>query len=131
MTKRLVVRVRLDDDDDDENAEAVELPGKHVVCANCEGHGTHLRPGMREHAYTWEEFNEAFHDDEDREAYFERGGKYDVQCETCRGLRVVVVVDESITLDERQREAFELLRRRQRDEREYQALCRSEARFGC
>ena len=81
----------------DEEGEEIDyaVPGKHAVCPNCEGHGMHLRPGMREHAYTREEFDEAFHDEEDRAEYFKRGGIYDVTCETCGGRRVVVVADES------------------------------------
>jgi hypothetical protein len=71
-----------------------ELPSRFEVCSRCDGHGTHLTPSIGEYAYSEEEFNEAFDDDEDREAYFERGGKYDVRCETCHGKRVEEVVDE-------------------------------------
>ncbi len=53
-------------EDDDGIEQSVDLPGKHQVCGNCDGHGTHLREGMREHAYTSEEFEDAFHDEEDR-----------------------------------------------------------------
>lgn len=70
------------------------LPSKFDVCHDCEGHGTHLAGGIREHAYTADELDEAFDDDEDRAAYFTRGGRYDVECETCHGQRVVAVVDE-------------------------------------
>lgn len=81
-------------DETDEETE-IELPGKHEVCGRCEGHGTHLNPSIGQHAFTAEEFNEAFHDDEDREQYFKRGGIYDVPCERCGGGRVVVVADEA------------------------------------
>lgn len=100
--------------DDEGNETEISLPGKHAVCGNCEGHGSHLRPGMREHAYTREEFDEAFHDEEDRAAYFERGGVYDVTCETCGGRRVVVVADEARCSAA---ELAELERWRQQDER--------------
>lgn len=77
----------------DEGEEVVHaLPGKHEVCPRCGGHGTHLCPSIGEHAYTAEEFNREFDHDE-REEYFTRGGMYDVQCETCNGKRVVLVVD--------------------------------------
>jgi hypothetical protein len=59
--------------DDDGNEVEYVLPGKYEVCSNCEGHGTHLREGMRNHAYTSEEFDEEF-DDEDRAEYFTHGG---------------------------------------------------------
>ena len=75
--------------------EEHELPAKHVVCSRCEGYGTHLHPAIGQHAYSQEEFAESFPDDEDREAYFARGGKYDVACEECKGARVVVEIDES------------------------------------
>lgn len=80
-----------------EDEEAVEhtaqLPARFEVCTRCEGHGTHLHPSIGQHAYSMEEFNEAFDDDESRQAYFERGGMYDVPCEECHGKRVVAVVD--------------------------------------
>lgn len=80
---------------DDETGDEVvhELPAKMEVCDDCEGHGTHLAPGMRFHAYTSEEFYEEF-DDEDREQYFTRGGIYDVTCGTCKGKNVIAVVDD-------------------------------------
>lgn len=81
--------------DEDDSETEITLPGKHAVCPNCEGHGTHLTPSIRDHAYSREEFEEAFYDEEEREAYFQRGGMYDVTCETCGGRRVVVVADES------------------------------------
>lgn len=70
------------------------LPAKMAVCERCEGHGTHLHPDIGGHAFTVDEFNETFHDDEDRAQYFRRGGIYDVPCEACGGQRVVPVVDE-------------------------------------
>lgn len=93
---------------EDEDGEEVEheLPGKHEVCPRCEGHGTHLNPSIGEHAYTREEFDEAFDDDESREQYFKRGGMYDVTCDECSGNRVVVVIDES-NLTDKQKELVE------------------------
>jgi hypothetical protein len=79
--------------DDGDEAE-VELPVRMEVCPDCEGHGSVMNEVMRQHAYTREEFEETFWDDEDREAYLTRGGKYDVQCPTCDGRNVVPVVDE-------------------------------------
>jgi hypothetical protein len=48
---------------------------------------------MRGHAYSAEEFFDEF-DEEEREEYFRPGGRYDVQCETCGGKNVILVVDE-------------------------------------
>lgn len=71
----------------------VELPCSFSVCPRCDGHGSILTPSIGEHAYSSEEFNETFHDDEDREAYFTRGGKYDVTCPVCSGKNVVPTPD--------------------------------------
>jgi hypothetical protein len=81
----------------DENGDQIEhsFPATNEVCSRCEGHGTHLNPSIGEHAYSAEEFAEAFDDDESREQYFKRGGIYDVTCEECGGKNVVAVVDES------------------------------------
>lgn len=115
---------------DDGTEEELELPAKHAVCRKCEGHGTHLRDGMREHAYTREEFEEAFHDEEDRAEYFKRGGIYDVQCTECSGLRVVVAVDRArAKSDLGYRRAWLEYQRQIREERDYQALCASERRW--
>ena len=80
----------------DENGDEVKhsFPATNEVCDRCEGFGTHLHPDIGSHGYSVEEFNEAFFEDEDREAYFSRGGKYDVSCEECHGKNVVAVVDE-------------------------------------
>lgn len=76
------------------NKVEIDFPEKFEVCHNCEGHGMHLTPGMRDHAYTIEEFNESFDEDEQAE-YFKRGGRYDVTCQVCKGQRVVLAIDES------------------------------------
>lgn len=64
----------------------------YEVCERCEGYGTHLTPSIGQHAYTAEEFHESF-DDEEAEEYFRRGGRYDVPCETCSGIRVALAPD--------------------------------------
>ncbi len=80
---------------DDDGERVVTLPVKMEVCSRCEGHGYHLTPSIGEHAYSQEEFYEAFDDEEDRAEYFRRGGIYDVRCYDCKGANVVPVVDES------------------------------------
>lgn len=86
--------IQLTVENDEGEAETMDLPSIMEVCCDCEGHGSVLCDGMRGHAYSAEEFYESFDDEEDREAYFTRGGKYDVQCSTCKGKNVVPVVDE-------------------------------------
>lgn len=85
----------------DEDGEEVthSFPSKNEVCPTCEGFGTHLNPSIGNHAYSMEEFYEEF-DEEGREEYFKRGGIYDVQCEECKGNKVIEVVDESRLSDE-------------------------------
>lgn len=72
------------------NEETHEVPGKYCVCPECEGTGYTLCDGMKGHAYTQEEFDEAF-DEEAKEQYFTRGGIYDQPCKTCKGKNVVMV----------------------------------------
>ena len=79
------------------------FPAHNIVCERCEGFGTHLTPSIGEHAYSSEEFYEAFSEPEDREQYFSRGGIYDVQCETCHGKNVVAVVDEDKLNDDQKK----------------------------
>ena len=84
------------------------LPGKFEVCPRCEGHGTHLTPSIGEHAYSAEEFNESFSDEEDRAEYFKRGGIYDVQCYECKGEKVVLVVDEDACRTDEEKALLEM-----------------------
>jgi hypothetical protein len=103
-----------------------ELPSKKQVCSKCHGEGTHLNPSIGEHAYSAEEFEREF-DDEEREEYFTRGGMYDVQCIKCNGRNVEEVVDE-------ERCDKELLKRyyaKLADDDEYEQMCRSEIEYGC
>jgi hypothetical protein len=103
-----------------------EIPGKFEVCARCEGHGTHLNPSIGEHAYTQEEFNEAFDDEESREAYFTRGGMYDVTGEECKGMRVMLVPDESLADPEVLKRYYQELDEIEDEEREDRAIRRME-----
>lgn len=91
---------------DEETEEEVthKFPSKNEVCHRCEGYGTHLNPSIGNHAYSMEEFQESFPDEDGdfnpREEYFRRGGIYDVTCETCKGNKVLPVVDEEHLNDE-------------------------------
>jgi RecJ-like exonuclease len=78
--------------DEDDNEEIVNLPAKMEVCHDCEGHGYVLNESMRNYVYSSEEFYETF-DEEEREEYLKRGGRYDVICPTCYGNNVIPVID--------------------------------------
>lgn len=90
----------------DDNGESImkTLPAKFIVCPECEGHGFVLNPSMAGHCYTQDEFNDAFADEDDRAAYFTRGGKYDVECPNCRGKNVVTVVDAEACVTNEQKD---------------------------
>lgn len=92
------------------------LPAHFEVCGRCQGHGTHLTPSIGLHAYSEEEFAEEFADEEDRAAYFQRGGKYDMECERCEGRRVVPEVDPA-TLNARQKRVYAAWAAAERDRR--------------
>lgn len=112
----------------DDSEDSHELPAKYVVCGRCDGHGTHLTPSIGEHAYSAEEFNESF-DDEEAQEYCTRGGCYDIQCLRCKGNKVISVVDED-RLSEDQKKIYELWikqeNERERSEREDAAMRRAE-----
>jgi hypothetical protein len=107
---------------------AHQLPAKREVCPRCDGQGTHLNPNIGNHAYTPEEFEEAFHDEEDREQYFTRGGIYDVPCERCNREKVV----DMVNTEELGRRDPDLLKRYEahlKDEADYRAEAASEQRM--
>lgn len=103
---------------DDGDVE-LELPAKVEVCWRCKGHGTHLTPSIGEHAYSMEEFNEAFDDDEDKDAYFQRGGMYDVTCHECHGKNVIKVVDDDACRTPELIERLKMYHEHERREAEY------------
>lgn len=88
----MVIKVSFENDDGEEIE--LSLPSKMEVCFDCGGEGMVLTEGMRNHAYSSEEFFQEF-DEEERVEYFRRGGRYDVVCPTCHGANVVSVVDEA------------------------------------
>jgi len=104
------------------------LPGKNEVCFKCEGFGTHLNPSIGEYAYTPEEFDDSF-DDEEKVEYFRHGGRYDVSCEECHGNKVVLVPDESM-LTPTQKEVLKLWNQKEASDYEYKRECEAERRMG-
>lgn len=103
--------------------EEVELPSRFEVCSRCEGHGTHEHPAF-DNGITSSEWNGPDWDDESRETYM-RGG-YDVQCEACKGARVVSVLDRERCTAEQ----LKLWEQQEREDADYEAECRMEARMG-
>ncbi len=86
---------RLNDEGDE---EVVSVPAKYVVCWDCEGDGKTLTENLR-CAFTSEEFNDCFDDDESREEYFKGGkGRYGVTCKTCKGRTTIAEPDTSTAL---------------------------------
>lgn len=116
---------------DDEGDEfEVELPSKMEVCHRCEGHGTILNPSIGEHAYSSEEFNESF-DDEEKEEYFRRGGRYDITCPTCSGNKVVEVIDdEACEKNPTFKKNAKLVYEKEEADFAYDEQCRHEERMG-
>jgi hypothetical protein len=114
---------------DDGDDVTVELPTRFAVCDDCEGHGTVMNESMRQHAYTREEFFEAFPEPEDQDQYFKRGGIYDVQCPTCKGNRVVPEIDDA-RLDPEQREHAEAIAKSAADRASFEREWRHEREMG-
>jgi len=115
----------------DEGEEiTMSLPSVKEVCHECNGEGYVLREGLRGHAYSAEEFYESFDDEEDREAYFTRGGKYDEQCHVCHGKNVVDVVDEE-HLNSAQKEFYEAFQEYENDRLQSEADDRRTMRMEC
>lgn len=103
---------------DDEGDDVThQLPARYEVCSRCEGHGTHLNPSIGNHAFTGEEFEREF-DEEQREQYLTRGGIYDVVCEVCSSMRVELVVDRKACCTEELKRLLALYDRREKERRE-------------
>lgn len=112
--------------DEDGNEITENIPAKYSVCSRCGGHGTHLNPSIGEHAYSLEEFDNEF-SDEEKEAYFTRGGMYDVNCIVCHGDRVERVPDWDAVWPGDLKERYQSFLK---EEAEYEQLCRSERLMG-
>jgi hypothetical protein len=74
---------------EDANGDEIEftVPIRFSVCERCDGRGRHVDSRIDGNGLTAEDFEDA----DFAENYF--GGVYDVQCEECRGARVVAVFD--------------------------------------
>ncbi len=66
----------------------LRCPAEREICSRCDGNGTHVNPAVDGDGISPEEFHE---DPDFAEAYMR--GDYDVQCEECKGERIVSVPD--------------------------------------
>ncbi|HEU01353.1 hypothetical protein LCGC14_1552590 [marine sediment metagenome] len=98
-----------------------EIPAVFGVCQTCNGKGHHVNPSIDSHGISAEEMYE---DPEFAEDYF--GGVFDVDCNECEGLRVVLVPDDRNAKPE----AIAALDGAWRFESEYAAECEAERRMG-
>lgn len=93
----------------------VQLPAHYEVCSTCQGAG---KSSAYLGAFTSSEW--ADQDPDWKEDYL--SGAYDRQCETCKGLRVVPIVDREACKTPEQKEALEHIDA----QAEYERDCRSE-----
>jgi hypothetical protein len=114
-----------DQPDGFEGIRVVELPAHYEVCSRCRGEGKHVNPSIDGHGIGQEEFDA---DPDFREAYF--SGRYDVPCEVCGGLRVVVVEDDPETFSEALKAQYEALLKQWEDEAADARLSAMERRMG-
>lgn len=116
---------RYEFDNDEGEVEVLEVPMKWEICDYCRGSGgssSYLEPEGG--GFTMSEFQEAFPDPEDQDAYF--SGAYDRQCEECRGSgKVRVPAMEQLTNEDRAKlEAYF------DEEDAYRRMVESERRYG-
>lgn len=97
-------------------------PGKYEVCYGCHGKGTHVNRAIDGNGL---DPNDPDLDEEFWEMY--TSGAYDVLCDTCKGQRVVAVLDEDKATPAQVREVEEWAQ----EEYEYQRECAAERRAGC
>lgn len=106
----------------DDNDTEIEIPGRFITCPRCEGRGSHVNPSIDEHGLSREDFDEMGPDFE--EDYF--SGVYDVQCHECKGLRVILEVDEDRATEEQIKLYWDEIH----EEIEYNRTCAMERRMG-
>lgn len=100
-----------------------EIHFKYDVCDTCNGKGTHVNPSIDANGLS----NEDLYGDPDfAEDYF--SGRCDVTCYECNGNRVVAVPDPR---DDKEKEILKEIDEDMEEEREYEAMVRSERIMGC
>ena len=125
-----MAKVEIIIESNDGEEEVIALPARNIVCPTCEGEGAHLHPDIGSHAFTTEEFEREF-DDEQRAAYLRRGGMYDVTCTQCGGRNVVPEIDRAACTTPKLKQALKAFDEQRREEARYRELVESEIRFGC
>lgn len=114
---------------DDGDEVEISLPSKRIICPECDGHGTHLTPSMRDHAYSSEEFQEDF-SEEEQEEYMKRGGMYDVTCTVCKGNKIIDGLDRAACYSDEDKKNLARFDELEKDRREHEAECAMERRMG-
>lgn len=82
--------------------EEIPIPTRYEVCPRCDGEGMHTNSSIDGNGITGGELAEILYEDPDFiEDY--KSGVYDVTCEECDGLRVVLAPDfNQLTEEEKQ-----------------------------
>jgi hypothetical protein len=119
--RRMIASVTLENEDGEEIT--AEAPVIFEVCGRCGGRGSHVNPSIDGHGITMEEWDQDWSEDE-REGYL--SGRYDVTCYECAGKRVVAVIDETRC----DSDVLDQIRRLEREDAEYEAICRAERAMG-
>jgi hypothetical protein len=102
--------------------ETVVVPAHYEVCYDCEGEGSTLMESLRG-AFTQEEFEDCFDDDESKEEYMRGGkGRYGVTCKTCAGRTTVLVPDEGTELGKEYANHIQQRDRERRDDERMMAM---------
>lgn len=109
-------------EDEDGNETVLSIPARYEVCDRCRGTWSHTNPAIDGNGITGDEMDEL--GPEFLEDYL--GGVYDVQCEECRGERLVLVPDD----DRCSPEQLKAYHAHLREEWEYRALVAAERRVG-
>ncbi|MHB1260367.1 MAG: hypothetical protein ACYC2H_01490 [Thermoplasmatota archaeon] len=119
--KRMVFVVESVELPDGAEIDEYEIPARFEVCGNCDGKGSHVNRAIDGHGISQEEFDE---DPDFREDYF--AGVYDVDCDECRGARVMPIVDEVRATPQQ----LEIANDRIDGEADYRRECAAERRMG-
>lgn len=99
------------------------VPARYEVCGRCRGKGTHTNPSIDGNGITQSD-REDWADDDFMEDY--KAGHYDIQCEECKGERVILVPDQERCTPS-QWAAWE---RQCQEEAEYRAERAAELKYG-
>lgn len=99
-----------------------EVQTKKEVCERCKGEGSHVNPSIDGNGITAQEMHDAGEEFSDNY----RAGVYDVQCEECKGLRVIDVVDVDLLSTEDKTAYYKNIDQMCADEAEHQAELRAE-----